>query len=113
MRIERLAWLACRDEMERRARRWYETLARVLSARGSEVSISRAGRMYPTVTRQMTDADRARRLGVLEFAVDDIAQTLSASEQAALRNTGVLPPWFVGAVLKHAKAVKQEMARAR
>jgi len=113
MRIERLAWLACRDEMERRSRRWYETLARVLSARGSEMTVSRAGRIYPTVTRQVTDADQTRRLGVLEFAVDDVAQSLSVSEQAELRTNGLLPPWFVGAVLKHAKAVEREMAKTR
>jgi hypothetical protein len=113
MRIERLAWLACRDEMERRSRRWYESFARVLSARGSEVTVSRAGRMYPTVSRQMTDADRTRRLGVLEFAVDDVARRLSVSEQAELRVNGVLPSWFIGAVLKHAKAIEREMAKSR
>lgn len=113
MRVERLAWLACRDEMERRSRRWYETLGRILGARHSAFTVTRAGRIYPSVTGELARDDRLRRLGVLEFAVDDVAQTLSADEQAELRAAGTLPAWFIGAALKHAKAVKREMERAR
>lgn len=90
VRDERLAWLAVRDQLNRRSRR-RSVLGRLL------------GNLTPTGTGFGTDLTRGSvksRMMRYSFAVEDVAQRLSPQERQVLRATGEVPDWFLDAVEK-------------
>ncbi|HVV75274.1 MAG TPA: hypothetical protein VHC43_04495 [Mycobacteriales bacterium] len=101
--LQRQVWLACRDVAERKSRHWFDVITR----------IGRAGMGERTVGMgtDMVNADRAARLGAMQFAASDLIPRLSDQEVAEFRATMILPDWFVPEMLKRAKVI--ERARRR
>ncbi|GIH16940.1 hypothetical protein [Rugosimonospora africana] len=96
VRDERLAWLAVRDRLNRRSRR-RSVLGRLF------------GNLTPTGTGFGTDLSRGSvksRMMRYSFAVDDVAQRLTPEERQALRATGQVPDWFLGAVEKRFRELR-------
>jgi hypothetical protein len=90
---ERLAWLAVRDELARKARRG-GLLGRLLAGvSGRRHVITRDGKVIDTGNR--SQAQLSDKMGDYAFAVDDVAQRLSTPERRTLRSTGAVPPWFL------------------
>lgn len=97
LRDERLAWLAVRDELNRRADRGPK--ARVMRLLG--------GLPRGAMAR---DVGGDRRKGVLmrySLAVHDTAQLLSPDERRVLRESGQVPPWFLDAVTQRFEQLRR------
>jgi hypothetical protein len=103
---ERLAWLAVRDELQRRSSRGFgQFLLRLGGAmpgvQGNGMSItSRVS--APTGAREQRNA-RMVRYGI---AVDDLSRRLSPDERTTLREHGTVPDWFLPLVIEYAKTVR-------
>jgi hypothetical protein len=106
VRIERLCWLAVRNQLARRERRnpvmpawWVRSMAR--AGRGSCRSLPDAEWLSADLT--------SKRVASFGFAVYDVAQELSVAERQVLRSTGKVPDWFLPAVHRR----RREMRRRR
>jgi hypothetical protein len=102
-RDERLAWLAIRDQLERRSRR--RSLLRRL-----------VGNFVPTgrgLGSDVTGGSIKGRMMRYSFAVDDVAQRLSPEERQVLRGTGQLPEWFLEAVERRYRELRGRQGRDR
>ncbi|HEX6501379.1 MAG TPA: hypothetical protein VF054_20465 [Micromonosporaceae bacterium] len=97
LRDERLAWLAVRDELNRRARR------------GPKAAIMRLLGAMP-LGGTVRDVDEDRRTGVMmrySLAVQDVAQLLRPEEREVLRESGQVPPWFLEAVTRRYRELRR------
>lgn len=106
--LEHRAWELARHELERKSRRWYDQVIRVLESTKT-VSINEVYRSGPGVGAAMAKEGRGRRLGCLQFAVSDVVQAFSPEERERLREQDELPPDFVAKVLKQAKVVRSQV----
>ncbi|OKJ07493.1 hypothetical protein [Kitasatospora sp. CB01950] len=92
---ERLCWLAVRDQVNRKARRrgvlgWLTALFRPRDSwEGNERAEDAADLRRETASG---------KLHKYAFAVDIVAETLTAAERAHLRATGEVPPHFLAEV---------------
>lgn len=105
--LERLAWVSCGGELERRSRRWYDQISRVMGAR--RTSLPTVANVRPSLGSELTRDRRRHRLAALQFAVGDMVGNLTDDERRRLRSSGSLPPTFVDAVLSRAKLIEREM----
>ncbi|MFD8480204.1 hypothetical protein [Kitasatospora sp. NPDC059673] len=92
---DRLAWLAVRDQLNKKARRpgafgWFTALFGLLSLRAG----ARAAGMAGDMRREAASG----KLHEYAFAVDTAAETLTATERAHLRATGEVPAHFLAEV---------------
>jgi hypothetical protein len=101
--VQRQVWLVCRATAERKSRHWFDVITR----------IGRAGMGERTsgLGIDMVNADRAARLGAMQFAATDLTARLSEEEVATLRAERVLPDWFVPEMLKRAKTIERDQRR--
>jgi hypothetical protein len=81
----------------RRSRPWWVTILRILGSSGR--SASGSGMAHDMSTEVMSD-----RMASYSVPVDRVAERLSPTEVAALRERGVLPEWFMPAVEQERKA---------
>src|SRR5262245_29920418 len=105
MSDERLAWLAVRDRLSRKARRG-TGLARLLGfdfrsdrIGGSDRPVEVHGRVNETI---------GGRMGDYALAVDTVTGRLSADERRQLRETGQVPEWFLGQVEEEVAALRRQ-----
>jgi hypothetical protein len=103
LRVERQAWLVCRDEAARQTRRWFDVVTR----------IGRAGMGFRTAGHgtDLVNEARSERLSAMQFAVKDLIPRLSADEITDLRSRRVLPDWFVPEMLRLARPIELELRR--
>jgi hypothetical protein len=103
LRVERQAWLVCRDEAARRTRNWFDVVTR----------IGRAGMGLRTGGHgtDLVNEARAERLAALQFAAKDLVPRLSEADRTDLRVRRVLPEWFVPEMLRLAKPIERELRR--
>jgi hypothetical protein len=87
---ERLAWLAVRDQVQRETAP--STLMRILGAMTSSRGSHEA--------RELAGDKRS----AYAFAVDDLARELKPEERRILRETGMIPVWFLPEVRRRVKA---------
>ena len=102
--LQRQVWLVCRDAAERNSRHWFDVITRVARAGMGERT---AG-----LGTDMVNADRAARLGAVQFAASDLVPLLTDQDIAKLRVERVLPDWFVPEMMKRAKVIERDMRRA-
>lgn len=99
---ERLAFLAIEPELRKLSRPWWLGLVKLFTAGGASngiaVSAGASGALDKARTTSVAQDVRDRRMLDYVVAADVAAQRLSAEERTALRATGVLPSWFLGAV---------------
>ncbi|WP_079063264.1 hypothetical protein [Peterkaempfera griseoplana] len=97
--IERLCWIAAREQLNRKAHKaglfgWLTALgAGGIGRRSGSAARTAAG--IAGDLRRESASDKMREYA---FAVDDAAGTLSAAEREQLRATGELPEWFLADV---------------
>jgi hypothetical protein len=109
----RLAFLAARPFLLRRAKPWWLSVFRLAEVYGGP-NTSRSG-MLPDArgrvaqTGLTTDEIRSDRLRPYVFACDRVADRLDAAERERLRAVGELPAWFLPAVETEARRIKREM----
>jgi hypothetical protein len=115
---ERLAFLAARASLARRANPWWMSLVRIIEVggprgtRGMSASPSRGGFSTGyTSRRTLTSEYVGHRMAYYVVACDDLAGKLSAEERRALRATGELPEWFLPAVEGHVRASRADERR--
>ncbi|MFF0388599.1 hypothetical protein ACFYS8_07870 [Kitasatospora sp. NPDC004615] len=92
---DRLAWLAVRDQLNKKARRpgafgWFTA---IFAFRGGS-----AGRQAAGMAGDMRRDAASAKLHEYAFAVDIAAESLTAAERAHLRATGEVPPHFLAEV---------------
>lgn len=90
--IERLCWLATRDQLDRKARKlgamgWIFVLGSRGGARGAA---------------DARNDERTDKMADYAVAVDAAAAELSAEERQVLRATGAVPEWFIPDVERRA-----------
>jgi hypothetical protein len=104
---ERLAFLAIEPELRALSRPWWLALVKLFTAGGASngvtVSAGASGALDKARTTSVAQDVRDRRMLDYVVAADVAAQRLNAEERKALRATGELPAWFLGAV-QEAKA---------
>ena len=99
---ERLAWLAVRDQLSRKAGR-ARLLSRLLGGRGARyrkdgVLLDSGGRDNEIIGEKMRD---------YALAVDDVAQRLTSDERRILRATGKVPEWFLDDVEREVVEIRR------
>ncbi|MCD0482138.1 hypothetical protein LO771_06830 [Streptacidiphilus sp. ASG 303] len=97
--IERLCWIAAREQLSRKAHK--AGLFGWLAALGAGAVNRRSGSEARTAAGIAGDMRRESASGKMHeyaFAVDDAAGTLTAAEREHLRATGELPEWFLADV---------------
>ena len=92
---ERLAWLAVRDQIARKANR-AGLLDRLRASLGRERFYLHDGRVFDTGNPVHERANA--KMSAYALAVDDVAQLLNAEERRTLRATGRVPEWFLDRV---------------
>jgi hypothetical protein len=105
MTDERLAWLAVRDHLSRKARRG-SVLARWLGVDRRRALMRRDGTIVDSggAVNEMVSG----RLRDYALAVDDVAQRLTAEERQVLRETGALPGWFIVEVERQVAELRRQ-----
>ena len=94
----RLAWLAAHPILLRRSNPWWAAPLRILGAAGGRSGASTG------LARDMSSEAASGRLASYSVPVDKVADRLSPTEVAALRERGTLPDWFFEAVETERKA---------
>jgi hypothetical protein len=97
VRIERLCWLAVRDQLARRGR--VNPLLTVFRI-GSLAWMPLRGRAAGPDADWLGADPVSGRMRSFAFAVHDVARQLTAAERQQLRRTGQVPDWFVPAVYR-------------
>ena len=99
---ERLAFLAAEPALRKLSRPWWLGLVKLFTAGGASNGVSVAagasGALDKARTTSVQQDVRDRRMLDYVVAADVAAQKLNADERKALRATGELPEWFLGAV---------------
>ncbi len=90
VRDDRLAWLAIRDDLDRRSRR--NPLAALLTVTGNTGGGDPLGNRWSEI--------RTTRMALYWSAVTDVTERLNEAERRTLRRTGAVPGWFLAAVLR-------------
>lgn len=93
----RLAWLAARPVLVRRSHPWWVTLLRILGSSGRSASGS-------GLAQDMSTEVASDRMASYSVPIDRVAERLSPTEVAVLRQHGTLPDWFMPAVEQERKA---------
>lgn len=107
LRDERLAWLAVRDQLERRSRRGvFGILMRFLGARRRLSAARFAGLSTAWVAEEQRKEHLSARMMRYSIVVDRLARQLSAEDRQMLRDTGAVPEWFLPRVLAEAPKVR-------
>lgn len=88
--IARLAFLAAKPQLQRRARPWWVRLLRVAEVGGPGGGYRAEG--------NIGDEIASSRMSSYAFACDRVVEHLSVDERQALRQSGALPPWFLSKV---------------
>lgn len=101
---ERLVFLAARDEIAVRSRRWWHTLMRILG--GAQSSLPSAADSAPRIRPDQELRSRSMQHGVV--VADRLAARFTADERDRLRLKGSLPPWFWAA---YEEGVRDERRR--
>ena len=101
----RLAWIAAKPELQRRATPWWAIPLRLffgaLSLRtGNRRAsvVARGGSPGLGEARQVSEAAMSSRMAAYSVAVDIAAERLTQEEKVKLRELGELPDWFFEAV---------------
>ena len=94
----RLAWLAAHPILRRRSNPWWAAPLRILGANSGRSGVGTA------LVRDMSSEAASGRLASYSVPVDRVAERLSPTEVAALRERGTLPDWFLAAVETERKA---------
>lgn len=97
----RLAWLAARPVLVRRSRPWWLVILRVISASNRSPEPSASG---ARLASDMASEVVTGRMASYSVPIDRVAERLSPTEVAALRERGALPEWFFDAVEQERKA---------
>ncbi|MGN6473129.1 MAG: hypothetical protein ACTHK4_05710 [Mycobacteriales bacterium] len=97
--LQRQVWLACRAEAERNSRHWFDVITRIARAGMGERTVG--------LGTDMVNADRAARLGAMQFAASDLIARLTDDEKEKLRANRVLPDWFVPEMVKRARGIER------
>jgi hypothetical protein len=100
---ERLAWLAVRDTLTRKAGRG-SLLTRILAGRTTVVMPD--GKIVDSGDRGKERT--SGKMAAYAFAVDDVAQRLSKEERQTLRSTGAVPDWFLDAVRERYQEIRAD-----
>jgi hypothetical protein len=87
---DRLVFLAARDGMAARSRRWWHTAIRVLG--GAQSSLPSAADSAPRVRPEQELQSRSLHIGVI--VTDRLAARFNDVERERLRLHGELPSWF-------------------
>lgn len=87
---ERLLFLAARDGVAARSRRWWHIAIRV--AGGAHSALPSAADAAPRLRPEQELQSRSMHVGVL--VVDQLASRFTAQERDLLRAEGALPAWF-------------------
>ncbi|HEU5035218.1 MAG TPA: hypothetical protein VFT62_10760 [Mycobacteriales bacterium] len=106
--LERRAWELARHDLERKSRRWYDQLTRLLEATRT-VSITDAYRTGSSVGAAMAQDRRRTRLACLQLAVSDVVCGFTPEERTQLREHDALPADFVARVQAQSKVVRTEI----
>lgn len=115
---ERLAFLAAKPYLARRARPWWLPFFRIIEAGGGSAYVADRGMAKVAgggvlAKRTITDEMRGDRMADEVVACDIAAQSLSADERAHLRRTGELPDWFLPRVDQEVATLKKERRSSR
>jgi hypothetical protein len=103
VRIERLCWLAIRDQLARRGR--VNPLLTVFRV-GALAWVPLRGRVAGPDADWLGADPVSGRMRSFAFAVYDVARQLSAAERQELRRTGQVPDWFVPAVYRRRREMR-------
>ena len=87
---ERLVFLAARDGIAARSRRWWHTAIRIMG--GAQSSLPSAADSAPRLRPDQELTSQAMQLGVV--VADRLAHRFSPPERDQLRHHGALPGWF-------------------
>ena len=88
---ERLVWLAAKDEVDRRSRKWWQRLVFFGSARADVINHAVTGRRVEISGAHENRSDRAKLYAVV---IDHLAERFDRNERVILKDTGILPAWF-------------------
>lgn len=102
--IARLAFLAAKPQLQRRARPWWVRLIRLGDVGGARPG----GGPGAGSVDGMADEIGRERMSSYAFACDRVVEHLSVEERQALRQTGVLPLWFLPQVEELAEEFRRE-----
>lgn len=118
MRDETLAWLAVKDQLERRSNRTFLSIVtRVFGGRSRAAArdaissmrvrtTSRPGMVAPKFDHEnLIPKLVSPHMVRYSLVVDELAKKLTAAERVELRSKGEVPDWFLPAVYKAAKKV--------
>ncbi|MCA1710318.1 MAG: hypothetical protein LC789_01235 [Actinobacteria bacterium] len=100
--LARLAFLAAKPQLQRRARPWWVRLLRIAEVGGTP------GGGWRAEGGGMDDEIASGRMSSYAFACDRVVEHLSVDERQALRQSGVLPPWFLPQVEELAWEFRRE-----
>lgn len=113
---ERLAFLAAKPYLARRARPWWMPFFRIIEAGGGSAYVAdrgmaKVGGGGVLYRRTITSEMHSDRMADEVVACDIAAQSLSADERMTLRRTGELPPWFFPRIDQEVTNLKRQRHR--